>query len=85
MSYQVFVDDNFHYMDKDERYFLGEFETIEAAIAACQKVVNECLEEFYKPGMTAAELSTPYVSFGEDLFIMGGGPGEILFLCSSLR
>jgi len=50
MSYKVFVDDNFHYMDKDERYFLGEFDTAEAAVAACQKVVNEWLEEHYKPG-----------------------------------
>lgn len=54
MSYKVFVDDNFHYMDKEHRYFLGEFDTAEAAIAACQKVVNECLEEFYKPEMQRA-------------------------------
>jgi hypothetical protein len=79
MSYKVFVDDNFHYMDEDERYFLGEFDTAEAAVAACQKVVNEWLEEHYKPGMTAAELSTQYAFFGEDPFIMGGGSGEVLF------
>jgi hypothetical protein len=35
MSYTVLVDDNFHYMDKDERYTLGEFESLEAAIIAC--------------------------------------------------
>ena len=79
MSYQVFVDDNFHYMDQEHRYFLGEFDTAEAAVAACQKVVNEVLEEFYKPGMTAAELGTLYALFGEDPFIMGGGSGEVLF------
>jgi hypothetical protein len=39
--------------------------------------VNEVLEEFYKPGMTAAELGTLYSFFGEDLFIIGGG--EVLF------
>jgi hypothetical protein len=77
MSYKVFVDDNFHYMDEEHRYLLGEFDTAEAAIAACQKVVNECLEEFYKPGMTAAELSTQYTFFGEDPFIKGGE--EVLF------
>ena len=44
MSYKVFVDDNFHYMDKDDRYFLGELDTAGAAVAACQKVVNEVLE-----------------------------------------
>lgn len=78
MSYKVFVDDNFHYMDEEHRYFLGEFDTAEAAIAACQKVVNEWPEEHYKPGMTAAELSTQYTFFGEDPFIMGG-EGKVLF------
>jgi hypothetical protein len=28
MSYQVFVDDNFYYMDKQHRYLLDEFETL---------------------------------------------------------
>jgi hypothetical protein len=69
MSYKVFVDDNFHYMDEEHRYFLGEFDTAEAAVVACQKVVNEVLEEFYKPGMTAAELGTLYSFFGEDPFM----------------
>jgi hypothetical protein len=85
MSYQVFIDDNFHYMDQEHRYFLGEFDTVEAAVVACQKVVNECLEEFYKPGITAAELSTQYVFFGEDPFILGGGSGEVLFSARAYR
>jgi hypothetical protein len=72
MSYKVFVDDNFHYMEEEHRYFLGEFDTSEAAIAACQRVVNEFLEETYEPGMSASELLTKYVFFGEDPFIMGG-------------
>jgi hypothetical protein len=70
MIYKVFVDDNFHYMDVEHRYFLGEFDTAEAAVAACQKVVNEVLEEFYKPGMTADELTKLYCLFGEDSFVM---------------
>jgi hypothetical protein len=83
MSYKVFVDDNFHYMDEEHRYFLGEFDTAEAAIAACQKVVNECLEEFYKPERTADELLKLYALYGEDQFIMGGG--EVLFSARGLR
>lgn len=27
MTYKVFVDDNYHYMDKDKRYTHGEFAT----------------------------------------------------------
>ena len=37
MTYTVFVDDNFHYMDKDERYTHGLFETLEAAVEAAKK------------------------------------------------
>lgn len=73
MSYKVYVDDNFHYMEEEHRYFLGEFDTPEAAIAACQRVVNEWLEETYEPGMSASELITKYAFFGEDPFIMDGG------------
>jgi hypothetical protein len=40
MSYQVFVDDNFHYMEEEHRYLLGEFETLEAAEAACRRDVE---------------------------------------------
>jgi hypothetical protein len=43
MRYTVLVDDNFHYMDKDERYSLGEFESLDAAIAVCKKIVDDCL------------------------------------------
>jgi hypothetical protein len=72
MSYKVFVDDNFHYMDEEDRYLLGEFETFEAAIAACQQVVNDFLEQAYKAGMSAEELYQRYVDFGQDPFIVGG-------------
>jgi hypothetical protein len=71
MSYKVFVDDNFHYMDEEHRYLLGEFDTFEAAVAACQQIVNEFLEEAYKPGMSANDLYKSYTGFGEDPFIVG--------------
>ena len=34
-KYKVMVDDNFHYMEEDERYQLGTFATAEEALAAC--------------------------------------------------
>jgi hypothetical protein len=71
MSYTVLVDDNFHYMDKDERYSLGAFESIDAAITACKQIVDEYLRTALKPGMTAAELLASYVFFGEDPYIDG--------------
>ena len=35
LPYAVLVDDNFHYMEEDERRLHGSFATIEEAISAC--------------------------------------------------
>jgi hypothetical protein len=78
MRYRVLVDDNFHYTDESERYELGEFDTLEEAVAACEKIVDEFLFSIYRPGMTAAELYTQYASFGEDPFIITGR-GDVPF------
>lgn len=64
------VDDNFHYMDKLERYQLAEFDNCEAAITACKKVVDDYLLPNYRPGMAAEQLYASYTSFGEDPFIV---------------
>jgi hypothetical protein len=71
MSFKVMVEDNFHYMDPDERYLLGEYETLEIAISACKSVVDSSLKHEYKPGMTADELFSRYKSFGEDPWVAG--------------
>ena len=71
MKYKVFIDDNFHYMDESHRYKLGEYNTLEKAIKACKKIVDEFLHENYKSGMTIDELSAQYVLYGEDPFIIG--------------
>lgn len=70
MAYTVFVADNYHYMDEDERYELGTFETLEAAIEACRKIVDEYLAGAHKPGMTARELFENYTTFGEDPYVV---------------
>ena len=69
-SYVVFVDDNFHYMDEDERYRLGEYQTYEEAVQACQAIVDEFLASEFKPNVTAAKLYAQYEQFGEDPFIV---------------
>ena len=72
MIYRVLVDDNFHYMDESERYQLGEYDSLEAAVAACKKVVDEFLTSNLRPGMTTGELLTQYAFYGEDPFIITG-------------
>ncbi len=69
-KYLVYVDDNFHFLDENERYRLGEFETCEEAMAACKKIVDEFLEKGYKEGMSFEELYSGYTGFGEDPFII---------------
>jgi hypothetical protein len=71
--YAVFVDDNFHYMNEDERYKDGDYATLEEAISKCRRIVDDFLEREYKPGMRFAELYDRYCSFGEDPFIRGPG------------
>jgi hypothetical protein len=68
--YKVMVDDNFHYMEED-RYELATFSTIEEAIAACKRIVDDDLSELAKgKNYTPDELYEHYVSFGSDPFIV---------------
>lgn len=71
----VFVNDNYHFQDEDERYKLGEFDTLDAAISACQRLVDEYLEEALEDRMspiTSAEaLYQSYTMFGPDPFVVG--------------
>ena len=43
-TYKVWIDDNFHFMNEDERFFHGEFDTPTQAIVACQKIVDANIE-----------------------------------------
>jgi hypothetical protein len=71
MTYIVFVDDNFHYMDSSERTTHGEFETLDAAVDACRKIVDACLASAHENGMTAKDLYSSYIAFGDDPWISG--------------
>ena len=72
MQYQVFVDDNFHYMDESERYQLGDFDSLEAAVTACKRIVDEFLVLNHHVGMSSGELLTNYALYGEDPFVFSG-------------
>jgi hypothetical protein len=83
MTYKVLVDDNFHYMDESERYELGDFSTLDAAIEASAKIVDEYLRSAHKPGMSAQDLFSSYMSFGEDPFILATASQETEVLFSA--
>jgi hypothetical protein len=80
-NYKVMIDDNFHYMEENERRELGSYDSAEEAIAACRNVVDTWLAANYKPGMSSAELIEQYKSFGDDPFIVAlpGAPAETKF------
>ena len=77
MTFKVLVDDNYHFMDESERYELGEFLTLDTAIEASKKIVDEYLLSAYRPGMTAQSLFRSYTSFGEDPYIVATPSQEI--------
>ena len=68
--YKVLVDDNYHYMDPDERWEKGVYTTLEEAVAVCRRMVDQFLEENYQPGMSAEALCSAYTGFGDDPFIL---------------
>ena len=68
-KYTVYVDDNFHYMDEEERYKGGEFDNCESAVKHCIEIVEDYLINAYKSGMTWNQLLSSYKTFGEDRWI----------------
>ncbi len=69
VSYEVFVDDNFHYMDEDERYSSGEFQTYSEALRHAKRIVDKSLRDLHETGKSADDLIASYVSFGQDPWI----------------
>jgi hypothetical protein len=73
-TYSVYVDDNYDLPPDDERYKLGDFATLQAAVAACKGMVDEFLNGQAAPERTAAERYKQYTQFGPDPFILTEDP-----------
>jgi hypothetical protein len=71
-KYIVYVDDNFHYMDTDERYEFGKFDTLDEAIKECKAIVDRSLTHLVgqiNEAPNAEKLYSMYVAFGEDPWV----------------
>jgi hypothetical protein len=68
-DYNVWVDDNSHYMDQSCRYSAGVFEDCETATSTARRIVDEFLLASYREGMTAGHLFSTYTTYGEDPWI----------------
>jgi len=74
-KYQVFIDDNFHYADEDERLAAGSYATLEEAIVRCKEITIQSLKDLYEEGISPERLSAQWTMFGNDPFIVGAdGP-----------
>ena len=69
--YKIVVADNFHYMDEDEYWNGGTFDSYDEAVAACRELVDGSLASCHAPGMSTGELYDAYVASGDDPFIVG--------------
>jgi len=76
MSYQVFVDENGAYQDPDARSRHGAYETAAEAIAICQKMVDDDLDEVREPGMSGGQALTRWKMWGRDPFIVTAAGAE---------
>ena len=73
-TYLILVDDNFDYQNVEKRYQHSEHKNAGTALETAKTIVDTCLLELKKPGMTAIELYSAYTSFGEDPFIQTNDP-----------
>lgn len=72
----VRIAENSSYLDQSGAYAYGEFSTWEEALTAARAVVDRCLAESHRPGMTAETLFMHYTTFGDDVFIVPVPAGE---------
>ncbi len=74
-TYSVYVDDNYHYQDEDARYKLGDFASLDEAVAACKRMVDQFLKLEVPRDISAEERYREYTGFGPDPFIVTDDPG----------
>jgi hypothetical protein len=68
-SFTVYVDDNFHNMDENERCTAGTFSSYEAALSLAKGIVERGLKNYLADGRPAADWLGHYMDFGEDPWI----------------
>lgn len=71
LPYRVMVDSHSDYAERG--YQKGEYADLDSAVAACQTVVDDFIQEQRKqnPEQSDSELFRLYTMFGEDPYIVG--------------
>jgi hypothetical protein len=65
----VYVDENSHYREEDERYTKGVYTTYEEALTIAKGMLEQDLQRSLENGKTAQEWLDLYFMFGEDPWI----------------
>ncbi|MEX1111656.1 MAG: hypothetical protein WEB31_07635 [Chthoniobacterales bacterium] len=76
-TFTVEVDDNFHFMNEDERWTAGTYGSLREALGKCLQIVGQDHLQGYQANMTATELYESYTMMGDDPFI--AGPMKTMF------
>lgn len=74
-KFHLRVYDNCHYMNEDEGYDHGQFDTYKEARVAAKSIVEEFFVNNWKKGKTADNLNADYCMFGEDPVISPNANG----------
>ncbi|RBP45933.1 hypothetical protein DES53_102317 [Roseimicrobium gellanilyticum] len=68
-GFTVYVDENSHYRDEEERYTKGVYPTYEEALSIAKSMLEQDLHQSLENGKTATEWLDLYFTFGEDPWI----------------
>jgi len=71
MTYRVFYEDKFLYMDEESTVNAGEFKNPDDAIACAKEIVDHCLNQSFKARSRANALYSDYIKFGNEPIIEG--------------
>jgi hypothetical protein len=67
------VYDNFHFMDEDESYLAGSFDTEMEAVLKAKNIIDGFVEDQFQPGMTTEALYHLFCTFGEAPVVLPSG------------
>ena len=70
-KFELFVDDNYHHMDKEERYLHGTYKTYDEAVVAAKKIIDNFFADPAKGNLTAEQLFSGWSHYGDNPFIVG--------------
>jgi hypothetical protein len=76
MKFYLRVYDNYHYMDESEAYNFGQYETYEDALAGAKAIVDEFIEQYWRPETKPDEFLVGFALYGEEPIILPNEPGD---------